>query len=256
MNNVKNITLSIFVPCLNEEKNITDALNMIKEAIQNINYEILVVDDASKDKTIEMVEKFKNNNPNLDIKILRNERNKGLGFGYFAAAHKASGKYYMPVFGDSQQTSKSIKKLMSNIGKADMILSYYDFSYKSIFSDTAEKRSLIRKVISKLFTNTINLITFNKIKYYNGPAIHLLENVKLCNTDSNGFGYHAELITFLLNSNKTYMEVELESTCRKSGTSKAVSLKNSLSVCRSVIVIFLNQIIHIIKKLLKTKKSI
>ena len=69
MDNVKNITLSIFVPCLNEEKNITDTLNNIKESVENVNYEILVTDDASKDKTIEVIEKFKNDNPKLNIRI-------------------------------------------------------------------------------------------------------------------------------------------------------------------------------------------
>ena len=57
---MENITLSIFVPCLNEERNINDALSNIKEGVQDINYEILVTDDASKDKTIEVIEKFKN----------------------------------------------------------------------------------------------------------------------------------------------------------------------------------------------------
>ena len=106
-------------------------------------------------------------------------------------------------------------------------------------------------MISRLFVITINLITFNNMKYYNGPAIHLLENVKLCNRGSNGFGYHAELITFLLKLNKTYIEVLLETLERTSGTSKAVTLGNILSVCRTIIVIFLNQITYIIKRLLK-----
>ena len=70
---MEKITLSIFVPCFNEEYNITNTLNNIKEGIQNINYEVLVADDASQDKTIEMVEKFKKNNPNMDIKIFHNE---------------------------------------------------------------------------------------------------------------------------------------------------------------------------------------
>ena len=55
---MEKITLSIYVPCFNEENNITNTLHNIKEGIQNINYEVLVVDDASQDKTIEMVEKF------------------------------------------------------------------------------------------------------------------------------------------------------------------------------------------------------
>ena len=71
---MENITVSIFVPCFNEEKNITKTLNNIKESVQNINYEILVTDDGSKDRTVEFVEKFKKENQNLNIKIFRNEK--------------------------------------------------------------------------------------------------------------------------------------------------------------------------------------
>jgi len=77
---MEKITLSIFVPCFNKEKSITKALNCIKEGVQNINYEIIVVDDGSKDKTIEMIENFKKNNPNINIQTIYNQNNKGLGF--------------------------------------------------------------------------------------------------------------------------------------------------------------------------------
>ena len=70
---MKNITLSIFVPCLNEERNINDALSNIKEGVQDINYEILVTDDASKDKTIEIA---KNSNTNITNNITQNNKNK------------------------------------------------------------------------------------------------------------------------------------------------------------------------------------
>ena len=91
---MKEIILSIFVPCFNEENYITNTLNNIKEGIQTISYEILVADDASTDKTIEMIEKFKKSNPNINIKIFRNKKNRGLGYNFWATAHKALGKYY------------------------------------------------------------------------------------------------------------------------------------------------------------------
>ena len=97
---MKKIILSIFIPCFNEENYITNALNNIKEGIQTISYEILVADDASTDKTIEMIEKFKKNNPNINIKIFRNEKNRGLGYNFWATAHKALGKYYFILMGD------------------------------------------------------------------------------------------------------------------------------------------------------------
>ena len=251
MNNMKDVTLSIFVPCLNEDKNITDALNIIKESIQNINYEILVVDDASTDKTIEMAEKFKNNNPNLDLKILKNKSNKGLGFNYFATAHKALGKYYMNLNGDAVEPPKSIRTMVSNIGKADIITSYHDFNCRSVFFKSKDKQNFTRRLISRLFVITINLITFNNMKYYNGPTIHLLENVKLYKRGAVGMGYQAELITFLLTLNKTYKEVLTETIEREFGTSKAITLTNILYLCRSIIIIILNQMLYTIKKIIK-----
>ena len=107
-------TLSIFVPCFNEEKNITKALNYIKEGMQNISHEILVVDDGSEDKTIEMIENFKKNNSNINIKTFYNKNNKGLGFNYYATAHKAIGKYYMMICGDAVEPPNEIKKIVNN----------------------------------------------------------------------------------------------------------------------------------------------
>ena len=238
---MENITLSIFVPCFNEEKNITDALNNIKESIQNINYEILVADDGSKDQTVNMIEKFKKENPNLNIKIFHNKNNQGLGFNYYATAYKAKGKYYMLVNGDAVEPPSTIKKMVSNIGKADMIITYFP----------NDKRNIVRKIFSKLFVIIINIITLNNLKYYNGPAIHLLENVKLYGTGAFGFGYQAELITALMTVKKTYIEVQADNTIRQWGTTKAFTLHNILSVVRSIIIISLNQISYIMKKILK-----
>ena len=239
---MEKITLSIYVPCFNEESNIVNTLNNIKEGVQQISYEVLVVDDASKDKTIEVVEKFKKNNPDVNIKILRNENNRGIGFNYHATAHKALGKYYMLICGDAPQPSGEIKKIVNNIGKADMILTYF-----------SDKRGIFRRTISKTFSFIINLITLNNLKYYNGPNIYLVEDIKLCRNRGFGFGYHAELIATQIRQNKTYIEIEIATTLRSSGTSKALRPNNVLSVIGSIISIFLNQIIYTIKKILKIK---
>ena len=237
---MENITLSIFVPCFNEEKNIINALNNIKKAIENINYEILIVNDGSTDKTFDMVGKFKKHNPNLNIKIFHNEKNLGIGFNYYATAHKALGKYYMLVNGDAVEPSSEIKKIVNNLGKADMILPNF-----------IDKRNFTRKIISKLFVVIINLITFNNLKYYNGQVLHLTENVKFYGRSVPGFGYQAELITTLLLHKKTYLEVSIELTNRMYGTTAVFSLRNILSVVNTTINIFLNQLIYLIKKIFK-----
>ena len=237
---MEKITLSIFVPCFNEERNIANTLNNIQNGVIGINYEILVVDDASKDKTIEMIEKFKKNNPNLDIKIISNKNNRGIGFNYRKTAQIAQGKYYMFLSGDDSLPSTEIKKTVDNIGKADMILVYF-----------IDKRGILRRIISKIFTIIINLITLNNLKYYNGSNIHLLENVKLFCGKQPGFGYQAELITAQLRAKKTYFEIKVNPYLKSSETTKAFNPKNILSVIRSIMLIFFNQIIYVIKKILR-----
>ena len=236
---MEKITLSIFVPCFNEEYNITNTLNNIKKGIQNINYEVLVSDDASQDKTIEMVEKFKKNNPNINIKIFHNENNRGVGFNYYATAYKALSKYYMMVNGDAVDPPGEINKLVNNIGKADIILTYL-----------IDKRGIFRKSLSRIFVFVINLITLNNIKYYNGPNIHLLENVKLYSGGRSGFGYQAELITSQIRHKKTYIEIEI-GPYPETSFSRSLSPRNITSVVASIISIFLKQIIYVLKKFSK-----
>ena len=242
MDNIDKIALSIFVPCFNEEKNITNALNNIKEAAKNISYEILIADDGSKDKTVAMVEKFKSDNPNLNTKIFHTENNQGIGFNYYDIAHKASGKYYMLVNGDADFPSDTIKKILNNLGKADMVISY--------FPGKNDKRTLLRRLFSKIFVIILNLITFNNLKYYNGPTLHLLDNVKLHKASTFHFSYQAELIANLINLKKTYVEVQVESI-DTGGMAKVITPYNILSLGKSIITIFLNQLTHLTKKLFK-----
>ena len=155
----------------------------------------------------------------------------------------------MMITGDATEPSDEIKKIVNNIGKADMILTYL-----------IDKRGVARRALSKIFVFIINLITLNNIKYYNGPNIHLLENVKLYSGRRSGFGYSAELITAQLREKKTYIEVEISPYTPLSEKLELSALLDKLrnlqklpSVTASIISIFFNQIIYIVKKILKIK---
>ena len=235
---MEKITLSIFVPCFNEEQNITNTLNEIKKGVSNISYEVLIVDDASKDKTLEMIEIFKKENLDLNIKIISNKKNKGIGVNFRETAFKAQGEYYMYLGGDDSLPGDEIKKTVQNIGKADMVLVHF-----------VDKRNILRRVLSLMFTNIINLITLNNLKYYNGSNIHLLENVKLFSALSSGFGYQAELILSQLREKKTYIEVQVQPNMKISDKSEALKVHSIISVSRSMFIIFTKQIIYFIKKI-------
>jgi len=240
---VDKIDITFFVPCCNEEKNIVKTLENIINSVGNIKYEILVCDDGSKDNTKEIVKNYISREKK-NIILYENDKNLGIGFSYFKYSLEAKGEYYMLINGDNVEPSITIKKIINEKGKADIIIPYFG---------TEDRRTLIRKFISHLFTFVINLISFNSIKYYNGPVLHKTENVKLFRSKTYGYGYQAELITTLLVLDKSYLQVQVINTDRQWGNSKAFSISNILSILNTTISIFINRIANL-KNILTARK--
>ena len=237
------IDITFFVPCCNEEKNIVKTLENIINSVGNIKYEILVCDDGSKDNSKEIVKNYINREKK-NIILYENDKNLGIGFSYFKYSLEAKGEYYMLINGDNVEPPITIKKIIAERGKADIIIPYLG---------TDDHRNLIRKFISHLFTFVINLISFNSIKYYNGAVLHKTENVRLYRSKTYGYGYQAELITTLLMLEKSYLQVQVTNTDRQWGASKAFSISNILSILNTTLSIFINRIANL-KNILTVRK--
>jgi glycosyltransferase involved in cell wall biosynthesis len=83
--------LSIAMPAYNHEQYVAEMLLSIKN--QNLSdYEVLIVDDCSSDKTYEVIE-ARGKEYGLPLKLYRNEANRGILFTISRAASLASGKY-------------------------------------------------------------------------------------------------------------------------------------------------------------------
>lgn len=78
--------LSIVIPAYNEERTIHLILNKIKavQLLNNIQKEVIIVNDCSKDNTKGAVESYIQSNQELDIRLFNQEYNQGKG----AALHK------------------------------------------------------------------------------------------------------------------------------------------------------------------------
>ena len=113
-----------------------------------------------------------------------------------------------------------------------------------------DKRGILRKILSKIFIVIINLITINNLKYYNASNIHLLENVSLFSGKQHGFGQQAEFITSQIRAKKTYIEIEVKPYLKTSEKSESLKLHNIVSAIRSITIIFLKQIIYMVRKII------
>ena len=70
----------IFIVAYNAEKHIESVLKRIPASFfEDYEYEILIIDDSSKDNTFEVAKRFQKNNINLNLKVLYNPVNQGYG---------------------------------------------------------------------------------------------------------------------------------------------------------------------------------
>ena len=108
--------LSIIIPVYNEEKTIEKIVNKVEKVkIKNVKKEIIVINDASKDKTAEILKRISKKYKN--IKIFSHKTNKGKG-----AAIRTGLKYFMGDIiviqdGDLEYNPEDFKRLIKPISE-------------------------------------------------------------------------------------------------------------------------------------------
>lgn len=227
--------ITFFVACYNEEDNIIITLDALTAAAAEVPcaWEILVIDDGSTDRSVEVVNKYIQDHPGLPIYLKINGENKGLAQSYIDGAFLGRGKYYRLVCGDNAEPKETFVTLLKHLGEADMIIPYQ--------LDCVGK-SQSRKLLSKTYTKLINLISGHRIRYYNGLAVHLRYNVMRWHTNYRGFGFQADMVTRLLDEGFSYVEVPVMAQERTKGSSKALTARNFFSVTHTLVDLFIRRV--------------
>ena len=142
--------LSIIVPAYNEEvlinKNIKEIFDTLKS--RNLNFEIIVVNDGSKDKTLDELKKLKLKN----LKIVSYKKNKGKGNAIKEGFNYVKGDIVTFIDSDLDLHPKQIFKFFDYLENADIVVgsknhpkSKLDFPFH-------------RKILSKLFQTYVRLL--------------------------------------------------------------------------------------------------
>ena len=153
---------SIIVPCFNEQDNINDLYNEIKKVTNNSNnnYELIFVDDGSKDETTKMIKKL-TPTENIIIKLLSFSRNFGKESAMYAGLVESSGDYVCIIDADLQQNPKYIiemEEYLSNNKEYDCITLF----------QKSRKENFIMKFFKKSFYKLINKIS--EVEFVSGAS--------------------------------------------------------------------------------------
>lgn len=118
---LNNKTMAVVIPAYNEEKTLPLVLNEIPKTIDGISkIDILVIDDGSTDKTIQVAEKY-------GVLVVKHKGNRGLGNAFKSGLNYAIENGYdilVNTDADNQYPSKFIPNLVKPIMKneADMVI--------------------------------------------------------------------------------------------------------------------------------------
>lgn len=116
--------LSVFFPAYNEEANIETTVLAAKKILERIanSWEIIIVDDGSKDLTGQISDKLAQDDER--IRVIHHSPNKGYGEALKSGFYNAKYNLIATVDSDGQFDFDEIKKLLLKIESNDVVIGY------------------------------------------------------------------------------------------------------------------------------------
>jgi len=146
--------VSIVIPAYNEELGIVESVNGVREVMakSHYDYEVIVVDDGSTDRTSELVR-------TTGARVVRHEENRGYGAGLKTGIQAAKGDWIVITDADSTYPADRIPDLLHDAGEYDMVV--------GARVGGAAKIPLIRRPAKWVLAKIANYLAETKIPDYN-----------------------------------------------------------------------------------------
>lgn len=142
------VPLSVIVPAFNEEKRLPETLAAILSFLRHRgqSFEILVVDDGSSDRTVEVAEAA-----GPEVRVLRNPGNRGKGYSVRNGMLNAQGEWRLMSDADLSTPIEELNRLEASLtGGAEVAI-----ASRAIAGANLEKRQSILRETSGRFFNLL-----------------------------------------------------------------------------------------------------
>ncbi|MBR4762553.1 MAG: glycosyltransferase family 2 protein [Clostridia bacterium] len=113
--------ISIIIPCYNTEEYIAKCLDSVTRQLIGFEYEIILIDDASKDNTVRVIEDYISSH-DCNVVLLKNEKNSGAGYSRNKAVRAAKYEYISFIDSDDYISDTFYEKMFAAACEnADMV---------------------------------------------------------------------------------------------------------------------------------------
>ena len=207
--------VSIIIPAYEEQDAIKKTVDEVKKL--NLNKEIIVIDDGSKDNTVSIVKQMEG------VRLIEHGINKGRGAAIKSGIDNSNGEIICTQDADMEQLPSDIPRLIQPIldNRADVV-------YGSRFKKQKESSTLLRIVGNKFFAFLGNLLFCQQLTdVYTGSKCYSKKIFDVIQLQSEGFEQEVEILAKLSRQKMKIVEIPIEYNFRSLGVSK-MKLKDGI----------------------------
>lgn len=222
--------VTILVPAYNEEKTIIQILECVnQQVVPGVSFEILVVDDGSKDATVALLEK----NPKLYTRLVKMPKNGGKGAAVKAGLAAATGDYILFQDADLEYDPSDYAKLMMPVTRfsADIVIG------SRIAAPPCTRVAYFwHKVGNRVLTFAFNIL--NNTTFTDIYSCYLMFRRSLIDPQelkTLGWEQQAEILTLAVKRSRVYYEVPICYFGRTYEEGKKIRAHHIIAVMRTII---------------------
>jgi dolichol-phosphate mannosyltransferase len=201
--------LSVIIPVYNQEKELPSLLMRLKQALSStsLNYELIIVNDGSRDNTLEILQKERQLDG--DVQIISYPKNKGKGYAVKKGIMQARGNIVLFVDGDLEISPDAIRDYVNELRGCDLVIASKSHPLSKINAPES------RKFLSKAFNLYVRITTGIKLrdtqsglKAGDGNALRMIFSI----IHTNRYAFDVELLAIATALNMSIKELPIEIT--------------------------------------------
>lgn len=215
--------ISVIMPALNEEKNISLAIDNTLRALDdfNIKGEIIVINDGSRDKTEEIINEAMKKEKR--VRMIIHEKPEGIGKSFWDGILCANYDAVVMLPGDNENDPWEIFRYYNLLEHIDIVIPF-------VFN--REKRPLFRNILSFIYRFIINTTFLVNFNYTNGTILFRKSILKELDYRDYSFFFQTDILVKAVKKGYLFAEVPYRLGIRKEGISKAITFPSLFSVIR------------------------
>lgn len=218
--------ISVVIPAYNEEKNIKETIERVRKTSGD--YEIIIVDDGSRDRTYEIAKQ-------AGAKTFRLERNSGKGAAFRRGIEEASGDIIAQIDADSQFLPEELSKLIGPLLKdeADITLGSRFIKGAYIEEGALSFRNRIGNYVVSLLTSIACMQRITDVQA--GFKAFKKENANKLDFKEDHFGYEPELVILASKNKLRIKEVPVLYKKRRGGQSNINFIRDAYRITKTIL---------------------